>query len=223
LSIEEHVRRAPFLTVLSTHSISRSLPHPPQRMPASPDAAPVAASPAPHSSAAQSNITRARSMLCGRYAPSHAGHGNTLGASCCRTCSRLCTKYGGRGVVRRALRNRSDPGGRPATAHSARAQRSRAEDTHRGPATGQRSHAQPPTPTAPAPRASASGPPLHCASTFHRSWRRSTAPARSEAEPRTRTAARPPASAAAHSDRPRPPGRRPPALLSIQYSLHCAS
>ena len=44
------------------------------------------AGPAPHSSAAQSNITRARSMLCGRYAPSHAGHGNTLGASCCRTC-----------------------------------------------------------------------------------------------------------------------------------------
>jgi len=116
------------------------------------------AGPAPHSSAAQSNITRARSMLCGRYAPSHAGHGNTLGASCCRTCSRLCTKYGGRGVVRRALRNRSDPGGRPATAHSARAQRSRAEDTHRGPATGQRSRPLRPPPP---PRASASGPPLH--------------------------------------------------------------
>ena len=52
-------------------------PPPPQRMPAGP---------APHSSAAQSNITRARSILCGRYAPSHAGHGGTLGASCCRTC-----------------------------------------------------------------------------------------------------------------------------------------
>jgi len=25
-------------------------------------------------------------MLCGRYVPSHAGHGSTLGESCCRTC-----------------------------------------------------------------------------------------------------------------------------------------
>jgi hypothetical protein len=46
--------------------------------------------------AAQSNLTRARSMLCGRHAPSHAGHRNTLGASCCRTCRRLCAKYGRR-------------------------------------------------------------------------------------------------------------------------------
>ena len=52
------------------------------------------AGPAPHPVAAQSNITRARSMLCGRHAPSHAGQGNTLGASCCRTCRRLCAKYG---------------------------------------------------------------------------------------------------------------------------------
>jgi hypothetical protein len=93
LSSGEHVRRAPFLTVLGTHRISRSLPHPSQRMPASPAAAPVAAGPAPPASTAQSNNTRARSMLCGRHAPSHAGHGNTLGASCCRTCRRLCAKY----------------------------------------------------------------------------------------------------------------------------------
>ena len=155
------------------------------------------AGPAPHSSAAQSNITRARSMLCGRYDPSHAGHGNTLGSSFCRTCrapnispkilwkrpavgraaaaARRADSASGRPrrdarprrpprpghAPRRRRRrppptstpdgNRSDPGGRPATAHSDRAQRSRAEDTHRSPATGQRSHAQPPTPTAPAP------------------------------------------------------------------------
>ena len=47
----------------------------------------------------------------------------------------------------------TNPQGRPATAPSACAQRSRAEDTDRSPATDQRSHAHPPTPTAPAPRA----------------------------------------------------------------------
>ena len=53
--------------------------------------------------------------------------------------------------------NRSDPGGRSAMDHSVRAQRSRAEDTHRSSAIGQRSsrsYAQPPIPTASAPRAS---------------------------------------------------------------------
>ncbi len=45
--------------------------------------------------------------------------------------------------------NRTGPGGRLATAHSVRAQRSRAEDVHRSPAISQRSYAQPPTVIAP--------------------------------------------------------------------------
>ena len=42
LSSEERLRRAPFLTVLMTHSVSRSFPPTPQRMPASLDAVSVA-------------------------------------------------------------------------------------------------------------------------------------------------------------------------------------
>ena len=48
--------------------------------------------------------------------------------------------------------------------HSVREQRSRAEDTHRSSAIGQRSYAQPPIPTASAPRAPVSGLPLHSGS-----------------------------------------------------------
>ena len=48
LSSEERLRCAPFLTVLGTHSISRSFPLPPQRMLASLAAVSVAAGPAPH-------------------------------------------------------------------------------------------------------------------------------------------------------------------------------
>ena len=58
LSSGEHVRREPFLTVLGTHSISRSLTLPPQRMPASPPAAPAAAGPAPHAHPAASKRSR---------------------------------------------------------------------------------------------------------------------------------------------------------------------
>ena len=58
LSSGEHVRREPFLTVLGTHSISRSLALPPQRMPARPPAAPAAAGPAPHAHPAVSKRSR---------------------------------------------------------------------------------------------------------------------------------------------------------------------
>ena len=46
--------RAPFLTVLGTHSISRGFPLPPQRMLASPAASSAAAGPAPHAHPAAS-------------------------------------------------------------------------------------------------------------------------------------------------------------------------
>ena len=45
--------------------------------------------------------------------------------------------------------------------HSVRAQRTRAQDTHRSPAIGQRSYAQPPIPTTSAPRSLVSGLPSH--------------------------------------------------------------
>jgi len=105
LSSDERRRRAPFLTVLGTHCISRSFPLPPQRMPASPAAASAAPGPAPHSHPAafkrrrQSNTTCARSMLCGRprsrVCPpaSHAGRGDTLEAPCCLTCRRRRAKH----------------------------------------------------------------------------------------------------------------------------------
>ena len=51
------------------------------------------------------------------------------------------------------------PDGFPETAHSVHAQRSRVEETDRIPAADEGSRAHPPTPTAPAPRAPASGPP----------------------------------------------------------------
>ena len=47
----------------------------------------------------------------------------------------------------------------PETAHSVHAQRSRVEETDRIPAADEGSRAHPPTPTAPAPRAPAFGPP----------------------------------------------------------------
>ena len=50
------------------------------------------------------------------------------------------------------------PDGFPETAHSVHAQRSRVEETDRIPAADEGSRAYPPTPTAPAPRAPASGP-----------------------------------------------------------------
>ena len=77
------------------------------------------AGPAPHSSAAQSNITRARSMLCGRYAPSHAGHAGTLGACCCRTCcapnisSKILWKCPAVGRAAAAARRADSASGRP--------------------------------------------------------------------------------------------------------------
>ena len=77
------------------------------------------AGPAPHSSDAQSNITRARSMLCGRYAPSHAGHAGTLGACCCRTCcapnisSKILWKCPAVGRAAAAARRADSASGRP--------------------------------------------------------------------------------------------------------------
>ena len=160
------------------------------------------AGPAPHSSDAQSNITRARSMLCGRYTPSHAGHGGTLGACCCRTCrapnisSKILWKCPAVGRAAAAAR-RADPASR----------RPRRDARQR----------RPPRPGH-APRRSRRRPPppsTELAPTPEEARRRPPAPARSEAEPRTRTAARPPASAATRSRPPRPPpppGRRPQAL-----------
>ena len=75
-------------------TLHESKPPPPSAAHARQSRRRPSAGPAPHPVAAQSNITRARSMLCGRHAPSHAGQGNTLAASCCRTCRRLCAKYG---------------------------------------------------------------------------------------------------------------------------------
>jgi hypothetical protein len=49
LSSEKRLRRAPFLTVLMTHSVSRSFPLTPQRMQSSLAAVSVAAGPASHS------------------------------------------------------------------------------------------------------------------------------------------------------------------------------
>ncbi len=57
------------------------------------------------------------------------------------------------------------PDGFPETAHSVHAQRSRVEETDRIPAADEGSRAHPPTPTAPAPRAPASGPPNRSAVT----------------------------------------------------------
>ncbi len=51
---------ASFLTVLRTHRISRSLPLPPQRIPASPAVVPAAAGPSPHAHPATSKCPRNR-------------------------------------------------------------------------------------------------------------------------------------------------------------------
>ena len=66
------------------------------------------------------------------------------GAACVCVCPCVCVcvweREREREREREAFLPGSRPGGRPATAHSARAQRSRAEGMHRSPATGQRSH-----------------------------------------------------------------------------------
>jgi hypothetical protein len=145
----------------------------------------------PHSSAAQSNITRGRSMLCGRYAPSHAGEysgsvllsdvpcvehfaENPLAAPCCRTRRRRRAKS--------RLREREATQGR-----------------HAVPTAAPRARA-PPAPATALPQ-----PLTEIDPTPEEARRRPTPPARSEAEPRTRTAARPPASPATRSRPPRPP------------------
>jgi hypothetical protein len=99
LSSEERLRRAPFLTVLGTHSVSRSFPLPPQRMLASLAAVSVVAGPASHAHPVASK--RPRNQTPHAYAASCVSvtlhrmrvAGNTLEASCCRTRRRLCVKY----------------------------------------------------------------------------------------------------------------------------------
>jgi hypothetical protein len=202
------------------------------------------AGPAPHSSAAQSNITRARSMLCGRYAPSHAGHGNTLGSSFCRTCRapnispKILWKRPAVGRAAAAAR-RADSGSvllsdvpyaehfaeNPLEAPCCRTRRlRRAKSRLREREATQGRHAVPtvaPRTLAPLALATALPPPpplTEIDPTPEEARRRPTPPVRSEAEPMTRTAAQPPASAATRSRPPRPPpppGRRSPALLSI--------
>jgi hypothetical protein len=104
LSSDERRRRAPFLTVLGTHCISRSFPLPPQRMPASPAAASAAPGPAPHAHPAASKRPRnqtphvhaARCVgvpAAARPSASHAGRGDTLEAPCCRTRRRRRAKH----------------------------------------------------------------------------------------------------------------------------------
>ena len=92
LSSEERLRRAPFLTVLGTHCISRSFPLPPQRMLASLAAVSVAAGPASHAHPVSSKLPRnqtphAYAAFCvGVPAvvrcppPSHAGRGEYSGS-----------------------------------------------------------------------------------------------------------------------------------------------
>ncbi len=99
LSSEERLRRAPFLTVLGTHCISRSFPLPPQRMLASLAAVSVAAGPASHAHPVASK--RPRNQTPHAYAAFRVGvtlprmrvAGNTLEASCCRTRRRRCAKH----------------------------------------------------------------------------------------------------------------------------------
>ena len=99
LSSEERLRHAPFLTVLGTHSVSRSFPLSPQRMLASLATVSVAAGPVSHAHPVTSKLQRNQTphayaacyvsvtLHCMRVA------GNTLEASCCRTRRRLCVKY----------------------------------------------------------------------------------------------------------------------------------
>jgi hypothetical protein len=105
LSSEERLRRAPFLTVLGTHCISRSFPLPPQRMLASLAAVSVAAGPASHAHPVASKRPRnqtahAYAVCCGACPQSRSARlhrmrvaGNTLEASCCRTRRRRCAKH----------------------------------------------------------------------------------------------------------------------------------
>ena len=104
MSSDERRRRAPFLTVLATHCISRSFPLPRSACQLSrrrlrgprPSAT---RTPSRVQAAAQSNTTCARSMLCGRprsrVCPpaSHAGRGDTLETPCCLTCCRRRAKH----------------------------------------------------------------------------------------------------------------------------------
>jgi len=95
-SDERRRRRAPFLTVLGTHCISRSFPLPSQRMSASPAAASAAPGPAAHAHPAASkrpcnqtpHVPAARCVgvpAAARPPASHAGRGDTLEAPCCLT------------------------------------------------------------------------------------------------------------------------------------------
>ena len=104
LSSEERLRRAPFLTVLGTHCISRSFPLPPQRMPASPASASEAPGPVPHAHPATSKRPRnqtphvhaARCVGVPAFAmwpASHAGRGDTLEGLCCLTLRRHLARY----------------------------------------------------------------------------------------------------------------------------------
>ena len=89
-SSEERLRLAPVLTVLGTHSISRSFPLPPQRMLARLAVVSVAAGPASPAHPVTSN--RPRNQTPHAYAPCRVGitlhhmrvAGNTLEPSCCQ-------------------------------------------------------------------------------------------------------------------------------------------
>ena len=214
-------------------TLHESKPPPPSAAHARQSRRRPSAGPAPHPVAAQSNITRARSMLCGRHAPSHAGQGNTLAASCCRTCRRLCAKYGRPLEVpcgERPRRGRARPmkcaSPQPArwtrlSASNRLRSRSSPPDEDRGrPSPRSRRRHRPPRrpPPAPAarPRPPAPGysPALHGPPTGkHEAGRRATParPARAESEPTERPAAPLPATATRRSLQPppRPPAERP--------------
>ena len=167
------------------------------------------AGPAPHSSASQSNITCARSMLCGRYAPSHAGHGGTLGACCCRTCrapnisSKILWKCPAVGRAAAAARR----------ADSARRRPRRDARPRRPPRPGhapRRRRRRPPTeidPTRREPGVGQQRPRVAKPSRGH-----APQPGHRPVQPR----------AAAHPDRPRPPGAglRPSRSMSSLIILH---
>ena len=133
LSSEERLRRAPFLTVLGTHCISRSFPLPPQRKPRRSlrGRRPcVTRIPSRVQAAAQSNTTCVCSMLCewprSSAVPTYRMlvAGNTLEASCCRTRRRRSVKHRLRssGVfwARRPRDPAAPPPGAPALAVSSK-------------------------------------------------------------------------------------------------------
>jgi hypothetical protein len=171
LSSEERLRCAPFLTVLGTHCVSRSFPLPPQCI----------AGPASHAHPVASK--RPRNQTPHAYAafcvgvpavaqcppPSHAGRGEYSGSVLLSDVppplrkAQTPASAGGRwrmGDRRDAGRKlwgdrraaRETQAAQLAGLRRARAQRI-AEETDRTPAADQRSRAQPPTRTAPAPRA----------------------------------------------------------------------